>query len=215
MVKSGRLLPSGSIYQVRRNGRIHVVAEDYSYKTECYYTLLSRELSGEPVDPDSQAVLDATVVPLCLDKALRAGITVADCIISQSCTDHLPAVLYGLNYFSSPSEFSIVRTSGEEREVIRHITNNGKYPFCYQPLGEGDEVVTAPAIFGKCIDQGPEAEAAAAGLYAEFRIPLMTMVFIRSSRGYRLSSLAPARYSSLSPAEKALLSAYITGQEFL
>jgi len=42
-----------------------VVAEDYSYKTECYYTLLSRELSGEPVDPDSQAVLDAAVVPLC------------------------------------------------------------------------------------------------------------------------------------------------------
>lgn len=215
MVKSGRPLQSGSIYQVRRNGRIHVVAEDYSYKTECYYTLLSRELSGEPVDPDSQTVLDAAVVPLCLDKASRAGMPVADCIISQSCTDHLPAVLYGLNYFSSPSEFSLVRNPGEEREVIRHITNNGKYPFCYQPLGEGDEVVTATAIFGKSIDQGPEVEAAAAGLYAEFRIPLMTMVFIRTSRGYRLSSLAHTRYSSLSAAEKALLSAYITGQEFL
>jgi hypothetical protein len=114
-----------------------------------------------------------------------------------------PAVLYGLNYFSSPSEFTVVRTPGEEREVIRHITNNGKYPFCYQPLGEGDEVVTATAIFGKSIDKGPEVEAAAAGLYAEFRIPLMTMVFIRTSRGYRLSSLAPTRYSSLSAAEKA------------
>jgi hypothetical protein len=215
LVKSGRQLQSGTIYQVRRNGRIHVVAEDYSYKTECYYTLLSRELSGEPVDPDSQTVLDAAVVPLCLDKASRAGILVADCIISQSCADHIPAVLYGLNYFSSPSAFSIVRTPGDEREVIRHITNNGKYPFCYQPLGEGDEVVTSTSIFGKSIDQGPEVEAAAAELYAEFRIPLMTMVFIRSSQGYRLSSLAPARYSSLSAAEKALLSAYITGQEFL
>ncbi|NTV00185.1 MAG: hypothetical protein HGA55_03570 [Methanoregulaceae archaeon] len=215
MVKSGRQLLSGSIYQVRRNGRIHIVAEDYSYKTECYYTLLSRELSGEPVDPDSRTVLDAAVVPLCLDKASRAGIPVADCIISQSCTDHLPAVLYGLNYFSSPSEFSIVRTSGDEREVIRHITNNGKYPFCYQPLGEGDEMLTATAIFGKSIDQAPEVEAAAAKLYGEFRIPLMTMVFIRTSRGYRLSSLAPARYSSLSAAEREILSAYITGQEFL
>jgi hypothetical protein len=167
------------------------------------------------VDPDSQTVLDAAVVPLCLEKASRAGILVADCIISQSCTDHLPAVLYGLNYFSSPSEFTVVRTPVDEREVIRHITNNGKYPFCYQPLGEGDEMVTATAIFGKSLDHGPEVEVTAGGLYAEFRIPLMTMVFIRGSRGYRLSSLAPARYSSLSAAEKALLSAYITGQEFL
>ncbi len=215
MVKSGRQLQSGSIYQVRRNGRIHVVAEDYSYKTECYYTLLSRELSGEPVDPDSQTVLDAAVVPLCLGRASRAGIRVADCIISQSCTDHLPAVLYGLNYFSSPSEFSVVRTPADEREVIRHITNNGKYPFCYQPLGEEDEVVTVTAIFGKSLDQGPEVKKAAEKLYAEFRVPLMTMVFIRGRGGYLLSSLAPARYSTLSPAEKALLLAYITGQEFL
>ena len=215
MVKSGRQLQSGSIYLVRRNGRTHVVAEDYSYKTECYYTLLSRELSGEIVDPDSQTVLDATVVPLCLEKASRAGIPVAECVISQSCTEHLPAVLYGLNYFSSPSEFTVVRTAGDEREVIRHITNNGKYPFCYQPLCDGDDMVTATAIFGKSVGQEPEVEAAAAVLYAEFRIPLMTMVFIRGSRGYLLSSLAPARYPSLSAAEKALLSAYITGQEFL
>lgn len=215
MVKSGRQLQSGSIHHVRRDGRIHVVAEDYSYKTACYYTLLSRELSGEPVEPDSQTVLDAAIVPLCLGKASRAGIPVADCVISQSCTAHLPAVLYGLNYFSSPSEFTVVRTPEREKEVIRHITNNGRYPFCYQPLDEGDDIVTATAIFGKSIGHGPDVEAAAAGLYAEFRIPLMTMVFIKGGKGYLLSSLAPARYSSLSPAEKVLLLAYITGQEFL
>jgi hypothetical protein len=215
VVKSGRQLQSGSIYQVRRNGRIHVVAEDYSYKTACYYTLLSRELSGEPVDPDPETVLDAAVVPLCLGRASRAGIPVAECAISQSCTARLPAVLYGLNYFSSPSEFTVVRTPEAEREVIRHITNNGKYPFCYQVLGDGDDMMAATAIFGKSVGHGPEIEAAAAGLYGEFRIPLMTMVFIRGTPGYLLSSLAPARYSSLSAAEKALLSAYISGQEFL
>jgi hypothetical protein len=215
VVKSARQLQSGAVYPVRRDGRIHVVAEDYSYKTACYYTLLSRELSGEPVEPDSQTVLDAMVVPLCLGKASRAGMPVADCVISQSCTARLPAVLYGLNYFSSPAEFSVVRTPEAEREVVRHITNNGRYPFCCQPLKEGDDMATATAIFGKCIGHGPEIESAAAGLYAEFRIPLMTMVFVRSGTRLLLSSLAPARYSSLSPAERALLIAYLSGQEFL
>jgi hypothetical protein len=217
MVRSSRepRLQSGTTYLIRRDGRIHVVAEDYGYKTDSYYTILSRELAGEPVEPDSRSVLDAAVVPVCLEQAGRAGIPVADCIISQSYTAGLPAILYGLNYFSCSSKFTVVRGPDTEREVIRHITNNGKYPFCYQLLDEDAEIVSATAIFGKTMDHGPEIEDAAQKLYAEFRIPLMTMVFIRCTRGHLLSSLTPTRYSSLSAAEKSLLTAYITDQEFL
>jgi hypothetical protein len=217
LVKSSRTprLQSGTTYLVRRGGRIHVGAEDYGYKTNSYYTILARELAGEPVDPDSRSVLDAAVVPVCLEVAARAGIPVADCIISQSCTARLPAVLYGLNYFSCPSEFTVVRSPDTEKEVIRHITNNGKYPFCYQPLDDDAEIVTAAAIFGKTVERGPKIEDVAQKLYTAFRIPLTTMVFIRDSREALLSSLTPTRYSSLSADEKSLLMAYLTSQEFL
>jgi hypothetical protein len=217
MVKPARQsrLQSGTTYLVRREGTIHVVAEDYGYKTGPYYTILSRELSGDPVEPDSRSVLDAAVVPVCLEKAARAGIPVAECIISQSCTTSLPAVLYGLNYFSCSSEFSVIRSPENEKDVIRHITNNGKYPFCYQPLGQDAEILRVAVIFGKTQGAEPVIQGAAQTLYAEFRIPLMTMVFIHDSRGFRLSSLTPTRYSSLSPDEKSLLCAYVSNQEFL
>jgi hypothetical protein len=217
MVKTSRQprLQSGTTYLVQRDGKIHVVAEDYGYKTGSYYTILSRELSGEPVEPDSRSVIDAAVVPVCLEKAARSGIPVAECIISQSCTASLPAVLYGLNYFSCSSEFAVIRSQENEKDVIRHITNNGKYPFCYQPLERDAEILRIASIFGRTQHTEPAIRETAEKLYNEFRIPLMTMVFIHDAGGYLLSSLTPTRYSSLSPAEKSLLCAYVTNQEFL
>jgi hypothetical protein len=208
-------LQSGGTYLVRREERIHVVSEDYGYKTGSYYTILSREIAGEPVDPDSRSVLDAAVVPVCLERAARARIPVADCLISQSCAPDLPAVLYGLNYFSCTSEFSVVRSREAEKEVVRHLTNNGKYPYCCQPLSETAEVIPVIAVFGKIAGDEPGVRDIAERLYAEFRIPLMTLVLIREGESRVLSSITPTRYSSLSPAERSLLQAYLANQEFL
>lgn len=207
-------LRSGVPYLVRREGCTHVVSENYSYKTEPYYLILSRELNGEPVAPDSRAVLDAYVVPVCLERAARAGVPVAECIIAQSC-GRIPAVFYGLNYFSCSSEYTAVRTMDAAKEVIRHITNGGKYPFCFQPLDEAATLLKVHAIFGKCPDQEQEFGDFAEMIYREFRIPLVSMILIESEGTYRLSSLAPTRYSALTPGEKALLRAYLTHQEFL
>ena len=57
---------------VRRDHAYHVVAEDYSYKSEAYYTILAHELAGDDVRPCSRAVLDAFVVPVCLERASHA-----------------------------------------------------------------------------------------------------------------------------------------------
>lgn len=207
-------LRSGVTYLVRRDGCTHVVSENYNYKTEPYYLILSRELNGELVAPDSRSVLDAYVVPVCLERAARAGVPVAECIISQSC-GRIPAVFYGLNYFSCSSEFTTVRTMEAEKEVIRHITNGGKYPFCFQPLDETATLLKAHAIFGKCPECEQELGDYADQIYQEFRIPLVSMVFIESEGTYALSSLAPTRYSALTPVEKSLLRAYLSHQEFL
>ena len=207
-------LRSGATYLVHRTGSLFVVSEDYSYKTEPYYLILSRELKGERVCPDSRSVLDASIVPICLDRTSRAGIPVADCFISQSC-GKVPAVLYGLNYFSCSSEYVVVQNMDSAKEVIRHITNSGKYPFCCQPLQDGDEVVKIHAIFGLVNGYGEDLSHSAELLFNEFHLPLVTMVWIHSDGQYLLSSLTPTRYSELSAREKSLLRLYLSDQEFL
>lgn len=207
-------LTSGTTYTVRRDGRLHIVSEQYGYKTEPYYAILSHELRGEVISPDSRSVLDASVVPLCLLRASRAGIPVADCRIAQECI-HTPAILYGLNYFSCTSGYTVLRDPAAAREPIRHITNNGKYPYCYQPLSGDDEVIPVTTIFGRTSSGNGAVRDCAERLYAEFRIPLMTLILIRNGNGVRLSAIAPARYPALPAAERSLLRSYLSGQVFL
>ncbi|NYT17677.1 MAG: hypothetical protein GKC06_06710 [Methanomicrobiales archaeon] len=213
-LKKSPRLRSGATYLVNRSGSLYVVSENYSYKTEPYYLILSRELNRAQVYPDSRSVLDASIVPVCLDRASRSGIPVADCFIYQSC-GKVPAVLYGLNYFSCSSEYAVVQNMDSAKEVIRHITNNGKYPFCCQQLREGEEVVKIHAIFGRVHNYGEDLSHYAELLFSEFHIPLVTMVWIHADGQYRLSSLTPTRYSALSPDEKSLLRICLSDQEFL
>jgi hypothetical protein len=207
------LLTRDSLHIVERNGQAHVIAENYSYKSEAYYTILTREMSGQPVLPGTRAVLDASVVPICLERARLEGIPAAECIISQSCLSG-PAVVYGLNYFACSSQFELAVDS-RAKEVEKHVTNNGKYPFCYQPLPEDGRVEQHVAIFGRTFSGGEDIAALAGKVYAIFRIPLAGLIFITTDESTVLSSLCPVRYSQLSPAEKGLLRAYIAGQEFL
>ncbi len=125
-----------SLYILRRDDTYHIVSENYSYKTETYYSILSRELEGKKVRPSSRAVLDAYVVPICLERAKQGGIPVCEWGISQGYVP-LPSVLYGLNYFATTSDYFVVHDNEKAKEVIKHITNIGKYPFCYQKLDDG------------------------------------------------------------------------------
>ena len=112
---------------------------DYSYKTEPYYTILNYELDGKNVRPASSAVPDAYVVPICLERAKLAGIPVAEWGISQGYVP-LPSIIYGLNYFATSADFFLVTDSEKAKEVIAHVTNKGKYPFCYQKIPPGATV---------------------------------------------------------------------------
>ena len=116
-----------SLAVISRDHACHVIAEDYSYKSEAYYTILARELAGDDIRPSSRAVLDAFVVPVCLERAKNAGIPVVGWGISQAYVP-LPAILYGLNYFATASDYFVVQNNTQAKEVIRHITNKGKLP---------------------------------------------------------------------------------------
>lgn len=199
------------LYTIRQDGTCHIVSEDYSYKSETYYAILRREMEGVAVRPSSAAVLDAYVVPVCLEKAHLAGIPVCEWGISQGYAP-LPSLVYGLNYFASAADYAVIHDSGRAKEIIKHITNKGKYPFCYQKLEEGAEIGTAVSIFGKTCDTGCNVPELARQVYDLFAIPLVTLVFVRYGDRCLLSSLSPTRYSRLSDAERTLVSTHITHQ---
>ena len=203
-----------AMFEVWRENTCHIVSESYFYKTLTYYTILRHELEGRTVFPASRTVLDASVVPVCLEKARLAGIPVCEWGISQGFTP-LPTILYGLNYYATASEYRVVSDSDEAKEAVRHITNKGKYPFCYQPLEEGAAIQTCTSVFGRAPAAGREVEEIARRVYELYSLPLVNLVMVHDTRGYRLSSLSAARYSHMTPEERALLSAYISHQEFL
>ena len=203
-----------SLHILVRDGVSHVISEDYSYKTEPYYTILTYELAGKNVKPTSSAVLDAYVVPICLERAKLAGIPVAEWGISQGYVP-LPSIIYGLNYFATSADFFVVRDSEKAKEVIAHVTNKGKYPFCYQKIQPDATIHSCVSIFGRTADSCAAIAGLAEKIYQIFSIPLVTMVFVRTGNEYLLSSLSPTKYSRISGDERALLTAYLSHQEFL
>jgi len=201
-------------YTIRHKDALHIVSEDYSYKSETYYTILKNELDGNAVFPASCDVLDAYVVPNCLERAKLAGIPVSEWGISQAYVP-LPAIIYGLNYFSCPSEYFVVDNHEKAKDVIKHVTNNGKYPFCYQRLNEDSSIVAVTSVFGRTPGAADAVVRSAEKIYDLFAIPLSRLVFVRRGEDYTLSSIGPARYSQLHEDERHLLCAYLSNQEFL
>ena len=212
--KKDPLLIKDQTYLVPREGVTHVVSENYSYKSDTYYTILSQEMKGVAIAPTSQSVLDAGVVPICLEKARLAGIRVCEWGISHSYVP-FPALLYGINYFASSSDYHPVAGPDETKAAIKHVTNCGKYPFCYQGLGDGDYIHRVHSVFGRVTTEDPGICRLAGEIYDLFGIPLQTLVIRERNGDFAFSSLAPCRYSALSRDERAVLHAYIEHQEFL
>jgi hypothetical protein len=200
---NGTLLRRDVIHERIRGGVTYIVGEDYSYKTEAYYRILSLEMEGRETSPSTADILDAYVVPVCLTRAAKAGIPVCDWGISDKRAP-VPSILYGISYFADPSEYSLVRDLDTADPVIKYITGNGRYPFCYQPVPEGAEIVPCVAIFGRTAGAPEPLADLAAKVYRIFRIPLMEIVSVYNG-GYRLSAITPCWYSKLSGEEKGIL----------
>ncbi len=113
------------MYTVKEDDSQYIVNESYFYKTEPYYTIVKNENEGIKTVPSSSDVLDAYIVPICLEKAKLAEIPVCDWVISYQYIS-LPAIVYGLNYFSTPSDHFLVKDVVEAKKVIKHVTNLGK-----------------------------------------------------------------------------------------
>jgi len=203
-----------AVVTVWRDHAFHVISGNYFYKTESYYSILRHEMEGKAVRPSSAAVIDAYVVPVCLERARLAKIPVCNWGISQGYAP-LPSILYGLNYYATAADYTVVRDGEKAKEVIKHITNKGKYPFCYQKLEEGATIGSCISIFGKTTGDCRIVSDIAEKVYDLFSIPLVTIVYVRYGDRCLLSSISSVKYSHMSEAERSVLSAYLTQQEFL
>jgi hypothetical protein len=192
------------MYTLKEDNSQYIINESYFYKTEPYYTIVKNEYEGIMTIPSSSDVLDAYIVPICLEKAKLADIPVCDWVISYQYIS-LPAVVYGLNYFSTPSNHFLVKDIAEAKKVIKHVTNHGKYPFCYQKIAEGATIVKCVSIFGKTINCRQSVAGLADRIYQTFRMPLVEIMLVKDESGYHLSSLAPIKYSQLSKEETEML----------
>ena len=203
MKGNGRFFRRDVIHEKVRAGTTYILAEDYSYKTEAYYRILTLEMEGGVTSPSTKDILEAYVVPVCLTRAEKAGIPVCSWGISDDRVP-LPSLLYGISYFADPSEYSLVRDRETADEVIKYITGNGKYPFCYQPLPPEAEIVPCVTMFGRTAGASEPLSDLAARVYREFRIPLMEIITVYNG-GLRLSALTPCWYSKLTGEEKGIL----------
>ena len=192
------------MYVLKEDDSQYIVNESYFYKTEPYYTIVRNENDGIRTIPSSNDVLDAYIVPICLEKAKLAGIPVCEWIISNVYVS-LPAIVYGLNYFSTPSDHFLVSDLEQAKQIIKHVTNRGRYPFCYQKISERSAVVKCISIFGKSINCCEKARDLAEKIYEVFRLPLVEMVMVKDEADCRLSSLSPVKYSQLSKDETEML----------
>jgi len=192
------------MYTLKDDGSQYIVNESYFYKTQPYYTIVKNENEGVKTIPSSSDVLDAYIVPVCLEKAKLAGIPVCDWVVSYQYVS-LPALIYGLNYFSTPSDHFLVSDLEGAKKVIKHVTNRGRYPFCYQKISGASIVSRCASIFGRTANRSEKISALALQIYEVFRVPLVDIVLVEDEQGIRLSSLSPVKYSQLSKEETEML----------
>ncbi|VVB72130.1 Uncharacterised protein [uncultured archaeon] len=192
------------MYTLKEDDSQYIVNESYFYKTEPYYTIVKNENEGIKTTPSSTDVLDAYIVPICLEKAKLAGIPICDWTISYQYVS-LPAIVYGLNYFSTPSDHFLVSDLEAAKIVIKHVTNRGRYPFCYQKISDTASVAKCVSIFGKTINCRENVSTMAEKIYEVFRVPLVEIVLVKDEMGLCLSSLAPVKYSQLAKEETEML----------
>jgi hypothetical protein len=189
-------LKKNTIYEIVKGDTTFFVSDNYFYKSEAYYRIVHHEIQGRRPVPSSKDLIEAFVVPICLEKARMHDIRICPWEVSYSYAP-LPSIAYGIHYYADPAEYSILREGEVAREVINHITNHGRYPFCY--IG----------VFGETTEEQPELRHLARAIYAAFMIPFLSITVTRDEGKYALSSLSNAKYSKLSPEDRILLQSHL------
>jgi hypothetical protein len=179
---------------------------DYGYLGEGYYRSLEAEFRGDQVVPTAQDALDAMVVPIALLRAERHGLGVP---AAEMVTDRFPPppmMAYPVNPFSINGELLEDQAAVEARR--KGLTYTGKYAVHCQRLPADHRIDVVKVVVGRCsVDEYAEF---ARELFVCFRLPLMKVRVIVTTRAYLLSAIEPLPYRRLAEVDRAHLVGAVT-----
>lgn len=184
---------------------------DYSYLTEGYYLSHDAKIRGKTIYPSPEAILDAYVVPLALEKARKCNIATPEFKITNDETGiEPPVLLYPINPFSE--RFELISNLEEAPKQYRTVTRLGKYAALAQKLPHDDyRIDTMRCIMGKTLTN--EYQDFAWQTFKVFGLPLMKIKVIVTSTQYMFSSISPLKFDQLTLKEKKILEGIGTWQD--
>lgn len=175
-----------------------LLSGNYEYLTEGYYACQDAELASEPgAMPTCADALDAYVVPIALEKALKAGLPVPDWVLTHEYFP-VPAVCYGVNPFSR--RYAVVRKESEREAAAKQLTWNFKYTICCQRITDATEVVEFRMVGGRTAQESYADWADR--VFSVFRVPMATVRLLRDGDRLRLSAVEILPWRTLTPTER-------------
>ena len=177
------------------------LAGDYTYLTTGYYASLDAELAGLAVLPTTAEALDAYVVPLAMAKAAAAGLPVPEHEVVTDRFPKAPLLAYPVNPFTSKGELLLDDAAVESRR--KGLTYTGKYAVLVQHLPHDHRIDVLRTVLGMSVV--PEYEELAARLFEVFRLPLMKVRIVVTTREYLLSAIEPLPFAELTQEERGQL----------
>jgi hypothetical protein len=205
-------LKKGTIYQLTRNNIDYLISEDYQYKTTSYYKILENEAKGQLTIPSSREILDAFVLPICLEKAKKFGIPTVNWRLEKwnkllpFVDMEYPAILYAMGPYAETDVHYEVRNEPEAKLALNHLTNGGKYSYIIQRIPDRAKIVSLNVIMGWTSPiYTPILQKLAKKVFNVFQIPLMRIRLVECDGNYYLSSIGMVDYSKLDSMEREQL----------
>jgi hypothetical protein len=118
---------------------------DYRYMSEGHYGSVEAEIAGVKVYPTIKESLDAYVVPLCMERASTAGISVPEHYITNDIFEP-PCIVYPMNPFMK--RHSVVYKSGHVKRIAKSMTRNFKYAMCVQKITDDVAIREYKCVMG-------------------------------------------------------------------
>jgi hypothetical protein len=174
---------------------------DYTYLTSGYYASLDAELAGMRVLPTTADALDAYVVPIAMEKARLAGIPVPPHEVVTDRFPPPPLLAYPINPFSSRGVLLLDADAVESRR--KGLTYTGKYAVLVQHLPGDHRIDVLRLVMGRT--HVPEYEELGRQLFEVFRLPLMKVRIVVTTKEYMLSAIEPLPFGELTAEDRAHL----------
>ena len=201
-----RVIDSRSFLKSWLSDTILNLEPDYRYMSMGYYVSMQAEVTGCPVIPRCQDILDAYRTPILLLRASKRGIAISPYVVSDNVKDMMfeaefPMVLFPL-YPASDGGYKVVNSEGSLYRAVRSLGMNQKYPVCAENLF--GRLVAVKSLLGAV--ETPVLAEMAAQVYDEFKLPICRLVAQVTDEGPYLCSLAPVHPNELTPDDLRILS---------